>query len=57
MLILPSTPLNDKIIYNGVEGKISLFNLLKSMNIKYTTQAVEKLELDSDENKEEITVS
>lgn len=48
--------LNGKTIYTAVEGQVSIVNLLKSMNIKYSWAEVDKIENNSDENKEEITL-
>lgn len=49
--------LNDKVIYTAIEGQVSIMNLLKSMNIKYSWSEVDNLENTSDENKEEITLN
>lgn len=49
--------LNDKPIYNGIEGQVSIINLLKSMNIKYSWQAVNIIEKDSDEMLDEIKIN
>lgn len=46
--------LNDKVIYRAVEGQVSILNLLKSMNIRYSWTEVETIPNLSDENKEEI---
>lgn len=48
--------LNDNVIYTAVEGQVSIMNLLKSMNIKYSWREVEKIDKITDENKEEITL-
>ncbi len=48
--------LNNNIIYTSVEGQVSIMNLLKSMNIKYSWREVENIDSMSDENKEEIVL-
>lgn len=46
--------MNDKPLYTAIEGNVSLFNLLKAMNIKYTYSEVEEIENETDEQDEEI---
>lgn len=46
--------LGDKVIYTGVEGSVSIVNLLKSMNINYSWEEVNEIISESDENKDEI---
>lgn len=48
--------LNDKVIYNAIEGKVSIINLFKSMNINYVMNVVENVINESDENEEKIIV-
>lgn len=49
--------LNNKIIFKGIEGQVSIFNLLKSMNIDYSFENVETIENNSDELLEEIKIN
>lgn len=46
--------LNDKTIYTGVEGEVSILNLLKSMNIKYSLNEVDKIEKETDEHEDKL---
>lgn len=46
--------LGDKIVYHGVENKVSLFSLFKSMNIRYSLQVVENIDYNTDEHNDEI---
>ena len=48
--------LNNNVIYSAIEGQVSIMNLLKSMNIKYSWKEVENIDNISDENKEEIII-
>lgn len=48
--------IGDKVIYHGNENKVSLFSLFKSMNIAYSLNVVDKIEYETDENKEEIKI-
>lgn len=36
--------LNDRVIYQGVEGKVSIVNLFRSMNIPFSINMVDKIE-------------
>lgn len=49
--------LNDKIIYSALEGQVSIVNLFKSMNIKYSWTTVDEINNESDENKNEIDLN
>lgn len=44
----------DKIIYHGKENKVSLFSLLKSMNINYSLELIDNISYQSDEHDNEI---
>ena len=47
--------LNDKPIYEGVEGKVSIVNLFSSMHILYSTSEMEKpLKTETDFENENI---
>lgn len=46
--------LNNTVIYKGKENQVSIFNLLKSMNIPFSIKNVENVNIESDEDKEEI---
>lgn len=46
--------MNNTTIYSGIENQVSIFNLLKSMNINYSFNNVETFENESDELTEEI---
>lgn len=48
--------LNNKVIYKGIENQVSIFNLFKSMNIRFSYENVDKLENNSDELLEEIKI-
>lgn len=48
--------IGDKVIYHGNESKVSLFSLFKSMNIAYSLNVVDKIDYETDENKENITL-
>ena len=43
--------LNDTLIIEGVENKVSIFSLLKSMSIKYSIQYDKELKINDNENK------
>lgn len=49
--------LNDKPIFNGIEGNISVIDLLKSMNINFTRKSVDIIEKTTDENKNELILN
>lgn len=49
--------LNNKPIYTGIEGQVSIFNLFKSMNINYSYKTVDNINKVSDEFTEEITLN
>lgn len=42
--------LNDKVIFTGIEGQVSIVNLFKSMNLNYTWNTVDEINEVSDEN-------
>lgn len=46
--------MGGQIVYHGIEGKVSLFSLFKSMNISYALDVVDEVNYDSDEEKDEI---
>lgn len=46
--------MGDKVIYHGFENKVSMFSLFKSMNINYSLEVVDKVEYDTDEDKDVI---
>ena len=48
--------IGDKVIYHGNENKVSLFSLFKSMNIAYSLNVVDKIDYETDENKEKINL-
>lgn len=49
--------MGDKIVYHGVENKVSLFSLFKSMNISYSLQVVENIDYNTDEHNDEIKLN
>lgn len=48
--------LNDRIIFSGIEGQVSILNLFKSMNLKYSWECVDEIEKKSDENEDKINL-
>lgn len=48
--------LGDKVIYSGIEGKVSIVNLFRSMGINCSMKAVEKIENKTDETDNKVAV-
>jgi hypothetical protein len=48
--------LKDKVIYHGIEGQVSIINLLQSMGISCTLKSVDEIINETDENEDKIEV-
>lgn len=46
--------MDNKPVYTAIEGKISIFDVLRAMNIKYSYSEVDNIENETDEQDEEI---
>ena len=49
--------LNNRIVYSGIEGNVSIINLLKSLNINYSWEQVESITNDNDEKEDKIILN
>lgn len=45
---------NNERVFSGIEGEVSVLNLMKALGLNYTMEMVEELNIESDENLEEI---
>lgn len=48
--------IGDKVLYQGIEGQVSIINLFKSMGINSVLKEVDKIENPTDENEDKINV-
>lgn len=48
--------LKDKVIYHGIEGQVSIINLLQSMGISCALKSVDEIINETDENEDKIEV-